>query len=196
MALFSPYVTLYGGWFAASLPAGESYHIAPAFPEAFLDLRRLIAYSGVPIYWMTIAFFFARFFDYPPYIAKAPRDRSQPTAIAERLPDTIGFPARVGFRALVPLHLGDELISLSSEDHYVRVVTSRGNTLIRYRFSEALNEVRDLPGLQVHRSHWVSIAAITRVSPSGNGYKLVLRDLTEVPVSRTNIGLLRASGLT
>jgi DNA-binding LytR/AlgR family response regulator len=87
------------------------------------------------------------------------------------------------------------MVSLSAEDHYVRVVTDHGNALIRYRFSDALSEVRGLPGIQVHRSHWVAVRAIERVRSSGKTYCLVLKDGSEFPVSRTNVGVLREAGL-
>jgi DNA-binding LytR/AlgR family response regulator len=118
-----------------------------------------------------------------------------PAPPAEPELNEFGLPVRTGFRALTPYRLGLELVSLSSEDHYVRVVTDRGNALIRYRFSDALNEVKGLPGIQVHRSHWVAVRAIDRVAVSGKAYRLILNNGTEVPVSRTNVGVLRASGL-
>ena len=42
------------------------------------------------------------------------------------------------------------------EDHYVRVFTDAGESLILLRLSDAMAEVRDVPGLQIHRSHWVA----------------------------------------
>jgi hypothetical protein len=200
MALFSPYVPLYVTLFVNLLPEGTSYSVKPAFPEAFLDLRRFVAYSGVPIYWIAVALFFARYFSFPPYLTRAapgsveaPEPAPAPSAEPEL--NEFGLPMRSGFRALMPYHLGLELVSLSSEDHYVRVVTDRGNALIRYRFSDALTEVKGLPGIQVHRSHWVAIRAIERVIACGKAYRLILNNGTEVPVSRTNVGVLRASGL-
>lgn len=203
MALFSFYVPVYVSLFSKLLPEGTHYMVNPAFPEAFLDLRRFVAYSGVPIYWIALALFFAHYFHFPPYLvddARRPRAHllplSEDSPPAEPVINEFGLPARTGFRALIPYHLGLDLVSLSSEDHYVRVVTERGNTLVRYRFSDALNEVRGLHGLQAHRSHWVSVAAIDRVIAHGKTYRLLLRNGTEIPVSRTNIGLLRAAGIT
>lgn len=201
MALFSPYVPLYVTLFAKLLPEGTHYSVKPAFPEAFLDLRRFVAYSGVPIYWMAVALFFARYFTFPRYLTGA-ADGTAGEAPAPAPPVTnepefteFGLPVRTGFRALMPYHLGTDVLSLSSEDHYVRVVTERGNALIRYRFSDALSEVKGLPGIQVHRSHWVSIRAIDRVVASGKAYRLILSNGTELPVSRTNVGVLKVSGL-
>lgn len=201
MALFSPYIAAYTDLVAGRLLNGQAYRVQPPFPEAFLDLRRFVAYSGVPIYWIAIALFFARHFRFPPYLvrdeaAAAPAARPPQTeAPPEPARNAFGLPERSGLMALTPYHLGSDIVSLQAEDHYVRVVTERGNALVRYRFSDALNEVRSMPGIQVHRSHWVAVGAVERVRSDAKGHRLVLKDGTEVPVSRSNIGVLRAAGL-
>jgi hypothetical protein len=214
MAIFSPYVIVYVGLFTSLLPAGASYTVNTPFPEAFLDLRRFLTFSGLPIYWIVVSLAFARSFGFPSYLPTArsssaiPADpvsppEAQPQA-AEQLPPADQRPSvdqrppvdqTTGFRALVPYHLGQELVALQAEDHYVRVVTDKGNALIRYRFSDALEEVRNLEGVQVHRSHWVALRAIDRLRPEGKGYTLCLHNGSEVPVSRSNLGVLRVAGL-
>ena len=197
MALFSPYVAYYTSWVSVVLLEGQPYQVALPFPEAFLDLRRFAAYSGVPIYWMALALFFARYFGFPSYLVS-----TEPTGVpvddeGSAVPGVaagIGS-QRAGFRAQVPYHLGDDLVSLSAEDHYVRVVTELGNALIRYRFSDAMAEVRAVPGIQVHRSHWVAMHAIKQIHNSGKTYQLELVNGTRLPVSRTNVGVLRAANL-
>jgi hypothetical protein len=199
MALFSPYIATYASLFAERFLGGRPYSVSPPFPEAFLDLRRFAAYSGVPIYWIAVALFFARYFKFPPYlVSPEPAPLAQPArAVPTEEPavNAYGLPERSGFRSLLPYHLGLDFVSLRAEDHYVRVVTERGNALIRYRFSDALGEVRGLPGIQVHRSHWVAVRAIERVRSDGKGYRLTLHDGSEVPVSRSNVGVLKAAGL-
>jgi hypothetical protein len=189
-------VILYVGLFSSMLPAGESYTVNTPFPEAFLDLRRFLTFSGLPIYWIVVSLAFARSFGVPSYLGgapNAPAETADPPAVAEPPVSSVGQPT--GFRALVPLHLGQELVALQAEDHYVRVVTDKGNALIRYRFSDALDEVRNVEGVQVHRSHWVAIRAISRVRSEGKGHTLCLHNGSEVPVSRSNLGVLRVAGL-
>ena len=201
MALFGPYLSIYARAFGAALPPGTSYRVNTPFPEAFLDLRKFAAYSGVPIYWVVIALFFARSFGFPPYLARSAAASPLPERVA--VPDVqtgpvlneFGLEQRSGFRALLPYHLGCDVISLSAEDHYIRVITARGNALIRYRFGDALKEVRGQPGIQAHRSHWVAIEAIERVRSDSRGHVLILKDGSEVKVSRTNVGVLKAAGL-
>lgn len=77
-----------------------------------------------------------------------------------------------------------EVLAITAEEHYVRVVTDRGADLVRYRFSEALGELADEPrGMQVHRSWWVRLDAVTHSTTKGRSLVLTLRDGQAVPVS-------------
>lgn len=60
----------------------------------------------------------------------------------------------------LPPDLRGALIRLSMNDHYVEVETAKGATLVLLRFADALNELGDADGLQVHRSHWVARTAV------------------------------------
>ncbi len=51
------------------------------------------------------------------------------------------------------------ILRLSAEDHYTMTVTSRGRELILIRFSDALSELAETEGTQIHRSHWIARAA-------------------------------------
>lgn len=66
------------------------------------------------------------------------------------------IPTYVTFLKRLPPKLGTNLISLSSQDHYVEVITEKGRELIHMRFTDALHELRDYPGQQIHRSHWIA----------------------------------------
>ncbi|CDZ25366.1 LytTR family DNA-binding domain-containing protein [Neorhizobium galegae] len=84
------------------------------------------------------------------------------------------------------------ILRLSVEDHYTDVVTSRGHELILLRFADALKELGATPGLQVHRSHWVADAHVERLKRDGGRLVLVMKDGTEIPVSRTYADAVRA----
>ncbi len=88
-----------------------------------------------------------------------------------------------------------EIYALQAEDHYLRVYTDSSNELIRYRFSDAVGEVRHLPGLQVHRSFWINTDAVDSVRRSGRSYEIVLKGGLEVPVSRSYRYAVKESGL-
>lgn len=87
-----------------------------------------------------------------------------------------------------PLHL-------SVQDHYVEVTTPRGRELVLMRFSDALNELGDLPGIQVHRSHWVADAAVETVERDDGRLTILLSTGTRVPVSRPYLAAVRARWL-
>lgn len=54
---------------------------------------------------------------------------------------------------------GEELKMLEAQGNYVKVVTTQGNSLVRGTFSELLKEAESVDGVQIHRSHWVSLDA-------------------------------------
>jgi len=86
------------------------------------------------------------------------------------------------------------LIAVRSEDHYVRAYTSAGDTLILMRLSDAVAELEGLEGAQVHRSWWVSRAAVDAWRREGGQRFLLLRGGLMVPVSRPNVRPLEDAG--
>ena len=88
-----------------------------------------------------------------------------------------------------------EIIALQAEDHYLRVFAGEKNELIRYRFSDAIDEVHELLGLQVHRSFWVSTAAIESIRRAGRSYEIKMTSGFSVPVSRSYRYTLKDAGL-
>jgi hypothetical protein len=90
-----------------------------------------------------------------------------------------------------PQRRGD-LLALKAEGHYLRVITTRGEDLVLYRFSQALNEVAQLPGGQVHRSWWVARDAVRH--PVGTD-RLILKNDLEVPFSRSFRLVARREGV-
>lgn len=96
------------------------------------------------------------------------------------------------FLERLPLKLrGAELWAVESEDHYLRLHTSRGQDLILMRLADAMSELEGLEGAQVHRSWWVSRKAIVAARRGDGRATLTLPDGAEVPVSRTYAKALR-----
>ncbi|WP_417307924.1 LytTR family DNA-binding domain-containing protein [Devosia sp.] len=87
------------------------------------------------------------------------------------------------------------LLHLAVADHYVDVTTDRGTTLVLIRLADAIRETAPEPGLQVHRSHWVALGAVTRGFRQDGKPVLELSNGTIVPVSRTYLGAVKAAGL-
>jgi hypothetical protein len=98
------------------------------------------------------------------------------------------------FLRRISSRLGTELLSIATEDHYLRVTTVLGEELILFRLSDAVAELDPVLGQQVHRSYWVARQAVSAVERQGHRTTLVLVNGAKVPVSRTYVPLLRAAG--
>ena len=119
--------------------------------------------------------------------------RAKPTAEAVgKMQDPT--PAGDAFFRRIPMALGRELHALQAEDHYVRVYTAAGEDLVLHRFSDAIVELEGLNGEQVHRSWWVAEKGIADVVRRDRKVFLVLKNGTEVPVSRTFMAVVREKG--
>lgn len=102
-----------------------------------------------------------------------------PAPILERVP-----PAQRGL-----------LLALSVEDHYVDIITERGKTLVLMRLADAIKETAGVEGLQIHRSHWVAKAAVTKIHRAEGKVALELSNGLKLPVSRGFLPQLRAAGI-
>jgi hypothetical protein len=98
-----------------------------------------------------------------PQAASSLEQKPSPDEIARRMP--------FGLR-------GESILALSSEDHYLRVHTPRGEALILMALSHAVPLMDD--GFLVHRSHWVAREAIK----SANSTSVKLVTGLSVPISR------------
>lgn len=112
-----------------------------------------------------------------PEAEPAPRSRLGPL-LSERLPP----------------HLGDDVIALQMEDHYVRVHTPLGNALILMRMADAVADLAQVDGLRVHRSWWAARHAVVSVDRQGRSATLTLSNGLAVPVARDRLPQLRERG--
>ncbi len=87
------------------------------------------------------------------------------------------------------------LISLSVQDHYVDIVTENGSEMVLMRLSDAIREASNVPGLQIHRSHWASLDQIAKVERKQNSARIIMTNGDELPVSRGYMPALREAGL-
>jgi len=89
---------------------------------------------------------------------------------------------------------GTRLIAIEAEDHYVRIHTDQGSELLTMRFSDALQELAQVHGHQLHRSWWAAGGAIEEVRwQRGSGEARLAGGLT-APVSRSFAASLREAG--
>lgn len=109
------------------------------------------------------------------------------------LPDAPGPSGEAEFRARIPGRLGRDIVALSAELHYLRVYTTRGDTLILFPFGRAVEVLRDARGMQVHRSHWVALDHVDAlVTREGRLFCDMVRG-PSLPVSRSCRAALRAA---
>lgn len=95
----------------------------------------------------------------------------------------------------LPLPQRGRLLHLAVADHYVEVTTDKGRALLLLRLSDAIREAAPVPGLQVHRSHWIALDAVRRTSRQSGKPVLELETGAIIPVSRSYLAQARAAGL-
>lgn len=110
---------------------------------------------------------------------------NEPTLPADmperRETETAPEPALIG---KLPVELGKDIIHLQAQDHYVRVTTPRGSTMVLMTLNEANQDLQSLDGMRVHRSWWVRRCHVEGTKRSGGRLFLSLDDGTDVPVGR------------
>jgi hypothetical protein len=98
------------------------------------------------------------------------------------------------FLSRLPGRLGQDLLCLTMEDHYVRAHTALGSDLVLIPLKQALTELADLEGLKVHRSAWVARSAVQETVQRDRSVALRLKNGLLVPVSRTSVARLKEAG--
>lgn len=86
------------------------------------------------------------------------------------------------------------ILALQSEDHYVRVHGVRGSELLLMRLRDAIPEMADCPGYQVHRGWWVAGSAVAGTETNGRNRTIVLINGEKVPVARDSVAALERAG--
>ena len=87
------------------------------------------------------------------------------------------------------------LVSLTVEDHYVRIATVKGEEIVLMRLADAISETAPVKGLQVHRSHWVALNKVSAARREGDRAILTMTNGAEIPVSRRYVPDIKAVGL-
>jgi hypothetical protein len=86
-----------------------------------------------------------------------------------------------------------EVLALHVEDHYLRIYTAEGSSLVYLTLSNALAELDGVDGMQVHRSWWVARRAVVQLVRRGRAARLQLTCGVVAPVARSRIGKLKAA---
>lgn len=88
-----------------------------------------------------------------------------------------------------------QLLAIEAQEHYIKVYTDQGADLILYRFNDAVEDLKDYPGLRVHRSFWIANAAVTEAVQDGRRVFLQLVNGLRIPVSQSYLLAARKQGL-
>ena len=100
-----------------------------------------------------------------------------------------------GLLSRARISIPSRVIAIMAEDHYCRVhEAGNADSLIHYRFGDAVAEVSALDGLRVHRGAWVAAAAVVGARRERRRWRLVLRTGAEIPVSAPHLAAVRARG--
>jgi hypothetical protein len=110
-----------------------------------------------------------------------------PPAPAPAMPVTATAAEALGW----PPALGDEVLSVRADLHYLHVSTSLGRATVLGTLAVVEAHFGDA-GLRIHRSHWVARRAIRRVASGANGWRCELHDGQRLPISRRRVAEVRA----
>lgn len=123
--------------------------------------------------------------------------RLQPRPVASKAqPDPVASKAQPDpqpalHRRLQEITRSARILSLSAQDHYVEVHSDAGTELCLLRLKDAIEEMHPVDGCQVHRSHWVALSAIEKITREGRAYKVILTDNSTLPISAKKVKALK-----
>ena len=115
--------------------------------------------------------------------------------LAHSAPKDVPVTADNLFLRRLPKKIGTELICFSMEDHYLHVHTDEGSHMMLLRMKDALVELEEYAGFQVHRSWWVASNAIVDVKREPRKATLIMKNEMAVPVSQKYLPVLKEKGL-
>jgi hypothetical protein len=190
-------------WSTHIVPA----NLGPAFPDFDNAVDLLIYHGGftaVPVSLWLAAHAFARTAIDTPSMPHRVAPSSPAGEVPERTFTPVAISPKPGGKQQVTYDLpeflrptvskiGADLIAFHSEDHYVRFESPRGSDLVRYRFKDAMRELRPLGFCQIHRTSAVNMAAIVDCNTSVHAASVRLKQGSQFPVSRSfRISLIEA----
>jgi LytTr DNA-binding domain len=179
-----PMTFVINGIFATMIGAANLDSMPQLYPFVFA--------ISLPMQWIS---YFTREQSAPKQadaIANAPVPPILVPEPAAAVPAVSSSPLKLTSR--LPARLGKVIICLEMEDHYVRVHTALGDTMIHMRMADAALELDGIEGMLVHRSYWVAREAITGWSREGKTLTLQLSNGKSIPVARDRQPLVRAAG--
>ena len=93
--------------------------------------------------------------------------------------------ARAAFVARLPRAIGQNIVAISSDMHYLHVYTTLGRCMVLGALRDAAEALRD-DGILVHRSHWVAHDHVKRLGRKDANWYCEMSNGIRIPVSRRN----------
>lgn len=182
-AAFEPYL----------VEGSRFYEVFPwRYHEPDYLMQAVIAWTSTSVTWVAANYFFLKVLHFPRFghgvslSSKGLEPESEPESEPEAAPATArAAQAQNILLDQLPENLGRTIMALKAEEHYTRVFTDKGETLILMRFRDALALLDELGGVQTHRSYWVNSAYVEEVLRDGRSSAVRLTTGLEVPVSRS-----------
>lgn len=83
----------------------------------------------------------------------------------------------------LPGIVGKDIVAVASDLHYLNVWTVAGRTTVLGNLKEVIDELSNL-GMQVHRSHWVAHAHVSRIVGNSSSAACIMSNELRIPISR------------
>ena len=123
-------------------------------------------------------------------------DREPGLDDAAHLVDQPNIRPTIGHLSRRPEGLSGTIQYMRMEDHYLRVFTDEGDGMTLHRMSDATRDLAETDGMQVHKSWWVSAAAVDEIRQENRKRIIRAKDGTEIPVGRSFEADLKRAGWT
>jgi len=94
----------------------------------------------------------------------------------------------------MPPILHGDLLCLKAEDHYLRIFSDRGESLVLAGLGATVASLPVDEGMLTHRSYWVAKSGIARTFRKGRRQFFELTNGFTVPISRSRLPVLRQAG--
>lgn len=95
------------------------------------------------------------------------------------------------FYAKLPTVIGKDIVSISSDLHYLNVTTTSGSSLVLGSLTQLANAFEN-EGFIVHRSHWVHKDHVVKIHIAGSQAFCIMSNDTQIPVSRSKRKLIKS----
>lgn len=123
-------------------------------------------------------------------------DQREPSEIAITDAQALSHqPEEPSFLSKADAIAASDVIALSAEEHYVRILTEDGAQLIHHPLGKAVAEMPDSLGIRVHRSWWVADRHVVNAQRGDRRWSVLLSCGDWVPVSDRYTKAARDRGL-